>query len=180
MTAVDQIIDDILKAEGGYADHPADRGGPTMHGITEAVARANGYHGEMRDLPRDLARAIYLRRYVNDPGFDRVVALDPGVGAELVDTGVNMGPTKAAEFLQRALNAFNSEGRYSDLVVDGKVGPASIAALRSFIDWRGVAGRSALLCAMNCLQGARYIELTEARRTQRAFAYGWISKRVML
>ncbi len=43
------IIDAILRAEQGYVDHPNDRGGPTNHGITLAVARANGYDGDMRE-----------------------------------------------------------------------------------------------------------------------------------
>jgi hypothetical protein len=53
--SVDTLIDEVISREGGYVDHPADRGGPTMFGITEAVARANGYDGPMRNLPRATA-----------------------------------------------------------------------------------------------------------------------------
>jgi lysozyme family protein len=38
---VDLLIDALIEREGGYADHPADKGGPTCFGITEAVARAS-------------------------------------------------------------------------------------------------------------------------------------------
>ncbi len=31
-----QIIDAILRREGGFVDHPADRGGATKYGITHA------------------------------------------------------------------------------------------------------------------------------------------------
>ena len=40
---VEELIDELIEREGGYANHPADRGGPTRFGITEAVARAHGY-----------------------------------------------------------------------------------------------------------------------------------------
>ncbi|HBU3826193.1 TPA: hypothetical protein MCX03_004221, partial [Klebsiella pneumoniae] len=38
MTA-DQIIEGILGKEGGYVDHPSDKGGPTRWGITQTTAR---------------------------------------------------------------------------------------------------------------------------------------------
>ena len=37
MTA-DQIIEGILGKEGGYVDHPSDKGGPTRWGITQTTA----------------------------------------------------------------------------------------------------------------------------------------------
>ena len=40
MTA-DQIIEGILGKEGGYVDHPSDKGGPTRWGITQTTARAS-------------------------------------------------------------------------------------------------------------------------------------------
>ncbi|HEX5258441.1 MAG TPA: glycosyl hydrolase 108 family protein, partial [Sphingomicrobium sp.] len=52
---VDTLIDGLIDREGGYADNPADKGGPTCFGITQAVARANGYCGPMRQLPREEA-----------------------------------------------------------------------------------------------------------------------------
>jgi Glycosyl hydrolase 108 len=45
---IDQLIDDVIGREGGYSNHPADRGGATRWGVTEAVARAHGYRGDMR------------------------------------------------------------------------------------------------------------------------------------
>jgi lysozyme family protein len=39
-------------------DHPADIGGPTRWGITQAVARRHGYTGEMHALPRHMAVAM--------------------------------------------------------------------------------------------------------------------------
>ena len=177
---IDGLIAALIDREGGYSDHPADRGGPTMFGITEAVARAHGYRGAMRDLPRDEAAAIYRRLYWLRPQFDQVAARTPRVAAELFDTGANMGPAVAATFLQRALTALNRNGKdYPDLVPDGRLGAASIAALDAFLDVRGLrGGETVLLRALEALQGERYLRLAEKRPANEAFLYGWLASRI--
>lgn len=176
---IDAMLDGLLAREGGYVNHPADRGGPTNWGVTERVARDAGFAGSIRDLPRTLALEIYRRRYWTGPGFDRVAALSSAVAVELFDTGVNMGPAVATAFLQRSLNALNRNGEFwSDLAVDKKIGPATLAALARLIARRGDAGVRVLVRAMNALQGARYVELTERRPANKAFAFGWLDKRV--
>jgi lysozyme family protein len=85
---VDAMIDALIDREGGYANHPADKGGPTYFGITEAVARAHGYAGSMRNLPREEAAAIYRRLYWLRPRFDQVAQRSSRIAAELFDTGV--------------------------------------------------------------------------------------------
>lgn len=178
MSAAD-IIDAVIGREGRYSDNPADAGGPTMWGITEKTARKHGYTGLMRDLPRPMAVAIYSAEYILAPAFDRVLALSEAIGEELIDTGVNMGPAVASQWLQRILNALNQRGAlYSDLVVDGAIGPASIAALGKLLQRRGADGEKVVLRALNCLQGARYIELTESRPANEDFVFGWLLNRV--
>ena len=78
---VDELIDELIEREGGYVNHPADRGGPTCFGITEAVARAHGYAGTMAKLPREEAAAIYRRLYWLRPRFDQVAERCPRVAA---------------------------------------------------------------------------------------------------
>jgi lysozyme family protein len=120
---VDGLIDTLLDREGGYVNHPADKGGPTCFGITEAVARAHGYRGAMRQLSRGEAVEIYRRLYWLRPRFDEVAKRSPRVAGELFDTGANMGPAVAATFMQRALTALNRNGKdYADLVPDGRIG----------------------------------------------------------
>ena len=58
---VDELIEALIEREGGYVNHPNDRGGPTNYGITEAVARAHGFAGAMRSMPRSEAAAICRR-----------------------------------------------------------------------------------------------------------------------
>jgi lysozyme family protein len=176
---VDAYIEALLSREGGYVDHPADRGGPTNWGITEQVARAFGFHGRVQDLPRAVAKAIYIERYWQQPRFDLVNEHSAAVAEELLDTGVNMGPAVAARFLQRSLNVLNLEAKtYPDITVDGAIGRMTIAALRAYLAHRGKDGHVVLLRALNCQQGTRYIELAEARPSQEAFVHGWLLHRV--
>ena len=178
---IDQIIDGIIVREGGYSDRAEDRGGRTNWGITEAVARANGYTGDMRDMPQSVARAIYKHRYWLEPGFGKVALINPAVAEELADTGVNMGQATAIRFLQRFLNAMNQRGKlYPDIRVDGELGPVSLNALSAYLRQRGRDGLTVLLSALNCLQGNRYIEIAEHDPTQEANCYGWLRERVVL
>ncbi|MBS3962171.1 MAG: hypothetical protein KGZ61_10145 [Sandarakinorhabdus sp.] len=173
------IIDGVIVKEGGYVNDPRDRGGETNWGITIAVARADGWTGSMRDLPRQRAFDIYYRQYVIRPGFERVAALHADVGAECIDTGVNMGPAWGGIFLQRSLNALNNQAtQFPDVAVDGKVGPATLRALEAYLKRRGAEGATVLVRAMNCLQGERYIDLAEKRPANEAFVYGWLRTRV--
>ena len=176
---VDGLIDDIIAREGGYSNHPADRGGPTRWGVTEAVARAHGYRGDMRSYPREDAVAVYRRIYWLRPGFDRIATHAPKIAAELFDTGVNMGPEVAAGFLQRALTALNrGASDYPDIQVDRRVGDATVAALRTFLARRGAGGEAVLLKAIEALQGERYLRLAEQRPANEAFLCGWLANRL--
>src|SRR5262245_28219558 len=62
------IIDDILRREGGYVNNPADRGGPTNFGITQATLADWRGHAvsadDVKNMSRDEAEKIYEARYV--------------------------------------------------------------------------------------------------------------------
>jgi len=177
---VEGLIDELIAREGGYADNAADKGGPTCFGITEAVARAHGYAGPMKLLPREEAATIYQRVYWLRPRFDEIAKRSWRLAAELFDTGVNMGPAVAATFLQRALTALNRGGSdYPDLVPDGRIGPMTLFALDAFLATRGRAnGETVLLRALEALQGERYLRLAERRPANEAFLYGWLANRI--
>lgn len=177
---IQAIIGGVLEREQGFVDDPDDSGGATNWGITEAVARDWGYTGDMRALPRELARTIYEHRYIVGPGFDQVAQLSPVIAEEMIDTGVNMGPSRPSEMLQRWLNGFNDRGsKYGDLFVDADIGKHTLDALRAFLEWRGKEGEAVLAMALNCTQGVRYLEIAENRESQEKFLYGWMRTRVL-
>jgi lysozyme family protein len=105
----------LLGHEGDFSDHPLDPGGKTRFGITEAVAREAGYRGDMRELPVDLAKRIYLERYWRPIRADD---LPPGIRYVMFDAAVNSGPAQATLWLQRTLG----------VKADGVIGPQTLAA----------------------------------------------------
>jgi lysozyme family protein len=174
------VIDEVIRKEKGFSNHPSDKGGPTKDGITERVARANGWTGPMEELPDNLIRVIYRNRYIVEPKFDCVCVIDEKVGFELIDTGVNMSPVRAATFFQEWLNGFNLQGsRYANLFVDGRIGEVTLDAFRKYRRWRGAEGADVMVYALNCSQGAKYLEFTQNKESQEDFLYGWVRARVM-
>jgi lysozyme family protein len=179
MTPTDHLIDALISREGGYTANPADRGGPTRFGITQAVARAHGYAGDIAKLPRDTAAAIYRADYWTKPRLDALAALAPETATELFDTGVNMGTGAAAALLRRALNALNRGAKdYPDLPASGPIDDAVLGAVKAYLRVRGAAGETVLVKALDALQGARYVALAETRPANEAFLYGWLANRI--
>lgn len=105
----DGAFEKLLKHEGGYSDNKYDSGGKTMFGITEQVARANGYQGQMKDLPLSVAKGIYKEQYWDAVRADE---MPQKLRYGLFDAAVNSGPSQAVKWLQQALN----------LVPDGVIG----------------------------------------------------------
>lgn len=181
MNYFEQSFRDLIEVEGGYSDNTHDSGGRTNWGITEAVARRNGYTGDMRDLPKSEAQRIYRAQYWDILNLDRVSDRSYPVAHELFDTGVNMGVGRAGRFLQRSLNALNNKQTiFSDIQVDGLIGPGTLAALNALFMRRGPESQVVLLRMLNCLQGAFYIELAEAREKDEEFVFGWFRTRVAI
>lgn len=159
----DQILDDIVQKEGGYADNPADHGGPTNFGISSNVL------GEWRRLGRSATRAevqaltivearqIYRRRYVQP--FE-LVPFD-GLRAQLVDIGVNQGPVTAVRLLQGVLG----------VPVDGIYGERTRAAV-------AIMPQRLTNAALVAVRVQRYSDLAEHEPSQRQFLRGWIVRAV--
>jgi lysozyme family protein len=112
----------VLQHEGGYSDHPADPGGATMMGITQATLAA--WRGrpvtkaEVRALPLSEVAAIYRARY-----WDAVAGDDLPAGLDLAafDYAVNSGPSRPARTLQGLVAT----------EADGVIGPKTLAAIRA-------------------------------------------------
>lgn len=174
--SIETVIDGILVAEGGYVYDPNDTGGETNYGITALVARANGYYGKMKDMPKSFAVQVYKNKYWFEPKLDRVAVLSERVAEELMDMGVNMGTRAAAVALQECLNLLNRQAKdYADIKEDGDIGAGTLAALASLLTKRG---DSILLKAIIVNRGARYLAIAKNNPVQEDFLIGWLMNRV--
>lgn len=118
----DLAFDALLGHEGGYVDNPKDPGGATRWGITERVARSNGYTGRMQDLPVSVAKQIARVEYWDAVKADK---LPEGLRYAVFDAAYNSGVSQATRWLQRALEVRD----------DGFVGTQTVlAALQAPVD----------------------------------------------
>jgi lysozyme family protein len=167
--AVDQMIDDVIRREGGFVDHPHDRGGPTKFGITKGtLARHLGRPvaiDEVRALTEDVARAIYRREYFDGPRVDR---LPPRIQPFVFDAAVNHGPRRAIRLVQQVCDAAG----FGPVAIDGLCGPrtaeATAAADRVMGDW--------LLAALVEERRNFYVALVARDPSQRVFLRGWLNR----
>ncbi len=159
----DRVIEDILEREGGYVDHPADRGGPTNWGITQATLadwRAQPVTAaDVQALTRDEAKRIYWHRYVTGPGYLDAID-DEKLLAFVVDYAVHSGPGRATKALQRAL----------DVTDDGVIGRETKRVLAA--SWGSPSVFRALMA--DRLQHLARIALND--RSQLVFLNGWINR----
>lgn len=98
----DKAFDRLLGHEGGFVDHPRDPGGATRWGITQRVARAYGYAGDMRSFPVTDAKRIARTDYWDAVRADE---MPDAVRFDLFDAAYNSGVEQATKWLQRAAGA---------------------------------------------------------------------------
>jgi lysozyme family protein len=159
----------VLKWEGGVSNDPADRGGLTNRGITQATydryRRAKGLPLQsVVKMTEPEMREIYYRFYwlpVKADEFPYPLAL------AVFDTGVNMGVGTAIKLLQRAINDLLPKVRW--VAVDSVLGEQTLRAAKS-LDPKRLALQ---LCAR---REERYYAIVRANPTQQKFLRGWLNR----
>lgn len=166
---INDMLDDVLAKEGGYVNHPADRGGPTKFGITqktlskylEKVVSVD----EIKALDLETAKDIYELKYYRQPKIDRLpVSIQPFI----FDCAVNHGPRRAIKFLQQTCN----DAGYGPLIVDGLMGPKTkvqaIACCEELGQW--------MLLALIEERQLFYIQIVDRDQSQHVFLKGWLNR----
>ena len=157
----EQMLDEILKREGGFVNDPADAGGPTNFGITvHTLADWRGRPATTRDvaeLQEHEARQILRYRYLEQPGISHIGW--EKVRAAVMDAAVNHGAAQAIRLLQRVVGVKE----------DGIMGPITLDALA------GLTERAAL--AKLAAERVRLLGRILASKPEQAkFASGWLNR----
>lgn len=150
MSSFDDAFDRLIGNEGGYSFNPKDPGGETMWGVTARVARAYGFTGPMKELPRETAKAIAKKLFWDPLHLDE---FDPRVAFQIFDANYNGG--HPVIWMQGAAGA----------KVDGLMGPATIAAVRALDPLR-------FILRWNSLRLRYYTSLS----TWLTFGKGWVNR----
>tara|TARA_B100001094_G_C17656601_1_gene542261 strand:- start:62 stop:535 length:474 start_codon:yes stop_codon:yes gene_type:complete len=153
MKSFNEIIEQVLKHEGGYVNDPKDLGGETKYGITKR------FYPELniKELTIEKASEIYKKDYWDR---NKVESLPQNLWHIYFDMCVNMGKRTAVKVLQRAAN---NKGKNID--VDGGLGPATIGALK------GVE-----LDRVRAYRVKFYVDLITAKPEQEKFFLGWFRR----
>ena len=170
------LLEYIFLVEGGYFNHPNDPGGETIYGIIKTEARANGYNGAMRDLPREVACEIYLRKYWKNNGLMKIESFI--VGLCIFDFFVNSG-SRGATIAQETVNAVYTNrtgsvqfGKSADaaglkpIAVDGQMGDKTFEAINKIPPF-------VFISIYNVLQEDKYEDLMRNNSKLRSFDKGW-------
>ena len=158
---LDDFIRDIIRREGGYVNHPADRGGPTKYGITIAnyrrwIKTSKAIAGELSRITVDDAIKFY-RWYFADCRID-------DLPVELLPLALDLctlhSPRGVGTILNRVADCYDTtrpRGQVFHSLVE-QFGPRTTEAL------------------ITLSRVAYFRELCNLEPNQKAFLLGWLNR----
>lgn len=160
--SLDKALEYLLRHEGGWSNHPADRGGATMYGITQGTydqwrtGVVKKPKASVRKISKEEARDLYEVMYWRAGGCDR---LPWPISYLCFDACVNSGVGRGVRWVQGGLG----------LPADGKVGTKTIAAANEAVD----SGNAQKLLNIVDQRVSFLARLVQRSPSQAAFLLGW-------
>jgi len=156
----------VLRLEGGFVNHPADKGGPTKYGVILSTWKQYGYDKDNDgDIDADDIKVLtegdarYIAKKVFWDFFQADFILNQSIAEFIVDWGYNSGRVTVAKKLQKILN----------VSIDGLIGVQSVNAIHT-TNQRNL---------FEALKAARkdFIEtIVKNNPSQEVFHKGWINR----
>lgn len=164
---IDKMIADLIKREGGYINHPDDKGGATKYGITLTTLglwrKSPVSVQDVKDLSIEEATEIYRKKYLKDPRIDEIK--DSKLQIMVFDFAVNSGSGNAIKCLQDAVGT----------TPDGVLGDITLKAVNAYTSGYNTHPqvlRKAYLGKRLSFLG----RLITNKPAQATFAHGWMNR----
>lgn len=168
------MIDAIIEREGGFVDHPLDKGGPTKYGITQSTygeyMDCEVTTEEVKNITPQEAHEIYRVNYYIQPAL---YLLPKQLQPFIFDACINHGPINAVVMLQSAINRIHNipdnEPRRRIVKEDGIVG-------RQTAKWANWFEDNAAITLLVNRREEFYHAIVESRPDQNVFLNGWLNR----
>lgn len=158
MASFEKAIPLLLKWEGGYVNHPNDKGGETKYGITKKRYPCL----DIANLTIDTAKSIYKDDFWKPNKIAYIDSQD--TANQFFDMVVNHNPKDAVKMVQRALNDLGIK-----TVVDGIIGANTLSNINK-------ANQESLNKAIAKRRVAFYKMLIDRDSSQKVFEKGWLAR----
>lgn len=166
---VDDMVEDILRREGGFVNHPNDRGGPTNMGITQKTLSdwlgRTATIDDVRNLDQDIAKEIYIKNYLSGPRID---TLPREIVPQVFDISINSGPRTAIKIVQKVVNLAG----FGPIGSDGLMGPKTRNACEAAQNAMGDLFNNAIAYERINF----YERIIQRNPSQEVFRNGWIDR----
>lgn len=158
------ILKEVLKFEGGYVNHPNDKGGATNFGVTQKTYdsfrdKLKLPRTDVKNISSDEVEQVYSD-YWRAASCDKICPSHPLTAAVVFDCAINSGPKQAIKILQRVVKA---------KPIDGIIGRVTLSA---------VFGSNDRQLALEYLDARQdfFFSLVEKNSSQFVFLKGWLRR----
>lgn len=159
---LDKALDFLLDEEGGWSNHPSDRGGATFNGVTQTTY--DDWRVRVKKLPKQSVRKATPAeiKELYDVLYWRAARCDRfpwPISYLTFDAAVNSGVSRGIRWTQTGLG----------VAADGAVGPNTIRAAEKAVE----EGNASVLIAIVQARADFLVDLVKRTPSQLAFLKGW-------
>ena len=159
-----EMLPHILKYEGGYVNHPDDRGGATNFGVTQKTydeyrTKNNKPYQDVLHIKQEEINLIYFD-YWRAASCDKIEKSHPYTAGAVFDCSINSGPKQAIRILQKVLKASPVDGIVGNITLDRLHSKSDIILIQEYNDARQDF----------------FIDLVINRPNQIVFLKGWLRR----